>query len=197
MLYEEADHSLCNAHLLRDLTGVIENDDQLWAVWMIDLLLAGKTMVETTQEADPTATTLSDEQLHILNGWYDRIVQYGFGENPLPDQPPPEKGEKRSKKKSKARNLVERFDKQKEEILRFTINFDVPFDNNLAERDLRMMKVQQKVSGCFRSTAGAEQFCQLRSYTSTLRKQGINVWDALKSLFTGDVVQPTLNPTPV
>ena len=114
-------------------------------------------------------------------------------ENPLPHAPPPP-GKRGRRKKSKARNLVERFDKHKSAILRFIHDFNVPFDNNLAERDIRMMKVQQKISGCFRSWDGAQQFCRLRSYISTIRKQGLNVWEALGSLFEGDVLMPQLTP---
>ena len=89
---------------------------------------------------------------------------------------------------------MERFDQHKAAILRFIHDFKVSFDNNLAERDIRMMKVQQKISGCFRSWQGAQQFCRLRSYLSTIRKQGLNVWEALGSLFDGDVLMPQLTP---
>jgi transposase len=111
----------------------------------------------------------------------------------VPDTRPPP-GKRGRRKKSKARNLVERFDTYKAAILRFTHDFNVPFDNNLAERDIRMMKVQQKISGCFRSWEGAQQFCRLRTYISTIRKQGLNVWEALGSLFEGDVLMPQLTP---
>ncbi|MBE7531253.1 MAG: transposase [Ardenticatenaceae bacterium] len=96
--------------------------------------------------------------------------------------------------KTKARNLAERFDKHQEAILRFIHDFKAPFDNNLAERDIRMMKVQQKISGSFRSWEGAEQFCSLRTYISTIRKQGLNVWEALGSLFDDNVLMPQLTP---
>ena len=124
---------------------------------------------------------------------YDAIVCLGLEENPLPDMHPPP-GQRGRRKKTKARNLVERFDQHKAAILRFIHDFKVPFDNNLAERDIRMMKVQQKISGCFRSWDGARQFCRLRSYISTIRKQGLNVWEALGSLFEGDLLLPQLTP---
>ena len=117
----------------------------------------------------------------------------GLAENPLPqaNSPPGKRGRP---KKSKARTLVERFEGRQDAILRFVHDFKVPFDNNLAERDIRMMKVQQKISGGFRSREGAEQFCRLRSYISTIRKQGFSVWEALGSLFGGAVLLPQLIP---
>jgi transposase len=130
------------------------------------------------------------QRIHQL---YDAIVWLGLEENPLPviHSPPGKRGRR---KKTKARNLVERFDQHKVAVLRFVHDFKVPFDNNLAEQDIRMMKVQQKISGCFRSWEGAQQFCRLRSYISTIRKQGLNVWEALGSLFEGDVLMPQLTP---
>jgi transposase len=184
-------HALCNAHHLRDLTAVVENDQQSWAVLMIACLLAAKERVATARQAGETELPADDlARIHQL---YDAIVWLGLEENPLPDaQPPP--GKRGRRKKTKARNLVERFDQHKAAVLRFIHDFKVPFDNNLAERDIRMMKVQQKISGCFRSWEGAQQFCRLRSYISTIRKQGLNVWEALGTLFNGDVLMPQLTP---
>ena len=189
--YQLLSHALCNAHHLRDLTAIVENDQQQWAALMIVCLLSAKELVAEACQAG--GSELPTDVLARIQLLYDAIVVLGMEENPLPDpQPPPDKQGRR--KKTKARNLVERFDKHKAAILLFIHDFKVPFDNNLAERDIRMMKVQQKISGCFRSWDGALQFCRLRSYISTIRKQGLNVWEALGSLFDDDVLMPQLIP---
>jgi len=113
------------------------------------------------------------------------------------NRPPPEgwpKGKRGRVKKSKARNLAERLDKYRREVLAFVYDFKVPFDNNLAERDIRMLKVQQKISGTFRSQAGAEAFCTIRSYIATIRKQELSVWDALGSVFSDNIILPKNTP---
>lgn len=189
--YQHFLHALCNAHHLRDLTAIVENDHQQWAAWMIDYLLAAKELVAAAQQTG--ATQLPADDQHRIHQLYAAIVYLGLEENPLAlSQPPPNK--RGRPKKTKARNLVERFDLHQAAILRFILDFKVPFDNNLAERDIRMMKVQQKVSGCFRTWQAAQQFCRLRSYISTIRKQGLNVWLALGSLFDGNVLIPQLTP---
>jgi transposase len=189
--YQQLLHALCNAHHLRDLTALVENDQQQWAALMIACLLAAKQLVDAAKQA--AETELPADCLQRIEQLYAAIVCLGLAENPLPDTRPPP-GKRGRPKKSKARNLVERFDQHQAAILRFIHDFKVPFDNNLAERDIRMMKVQQKISGCFRSWEGAQQFCRLRSYISTIRKQGLNVWEALGSLFDGDVLMPQLTP---
>ena len=186
----ETDHALCHAHNLRDLTAIIENDQHLWAKQMHTFLLTCKRLVAQVKQGGEA--TVSPAILRRVGQLYDTIVANGLTETPPPDPKPPDK--RGRPKRTKARCLVERFATRKEEMLRFVRQFEIPFDNNLAERDIRMMKVQQKVSGCFRSQAGAEGFCQLRSYTSTMRKQGLNVWDALGSLFTDDVLFPQTTP---
>jgi len=184
-------HALCNAHHLRDLTAIVENDQQQWAVLMIACLLSAKQLVAEARQAGETE--LPADCLERIHQIYDAIVWLGLEENPLPlSHSPP--GKRGRRKKTKARNLVERFDQHKAAILRFVHDFKVPFDNNLAEQDIRMMKVQQKISGCFRSWEGVQQFCRLRSYISTIRKQGLNVWEALGSLFEGDLLMPQLTP---
>lgn len=189
--YQGLHHALCNAHHLRELTAVIENDQQRWARLMRAFLLAAKQLVDEAALLPPK--TLPPDCLQRIDTLYEAIVACGMAENPLPDsQPAPKKRGRR--KKAKPRNLVERFARHKGDILRFIHDFKVPFDNNLAERDIRMMKVQQKISGCFRSWQGAQQFCLLRAYISTIRKQGLNVWQALGSLFDGPILLPRLTP---
>lgn len=171
------------------MTGLVENQQQTWAALMIDFLLAAKQSVTTAQQAGLTA--LPADQIERIHQVYHVIVNLGLAENPLPEA---QSGQRGRRRKGKVRNLVDRFLTQREAILRFVHDFKVPFDNNLAERDIRMMKLQQKISGCFRSTTGAEQFCRLRSYISTIRKQGLSVWEALGSLFNGHVLIPQLTP---
>lgn len=186
----ETDHALCHAHHLRDLTGVIENDHHLWAHQLQAFLRAAKAMVEEASLLDQEQ--LSAETLLRIEQLYDAIIANGLAETPPPEPQPP--GKQGRPKRTKARRLVERFVKHKAAMLRFVHDFKVPFDNNLAERDIRMMKVQQKVSGCFRSQSGAEQFCRLRSYTSTVRKQELSVWQAIGALFDASLPLPQLTP---
>ena len=124
---------------------------------------------------------------------YDQLITVALRANPPPPGGWP-KGKRGRAKKTKPRNLAERLDKHRQEVLAFVYDFKVPFDNNLAERDIRMLKVQQKISGCFRSQTGAKDFCTIRSYLSTIRKQGLNVWSALGSVFSGNILMPDLTP---
>lgn len=186
----ETDHALCHAHHLRDLTAIIENGEQAWVQQMHTFLLTTKAMVDEAKLAG--STCLPPVMVQRIERSYDAIVADGMIEAPPPERLPP--GKRGRPKWTKARSLVERFGKHKAAMLRFVYDFNVPFDNNLAERDIRMMKVQQKVSGCFRSADGAVQFCTLRSYTSTIRKQGKSVWQAIGSLFGDTVLMPQLTP---
>ncbi len=179
-------HALCNVHHLRDLTFLSEQHQQAWAGEMISLLLDIKAAVEQARAEGRTS-------LHVLEvaDWkaqYVALLEAGYQANP-PD-PPPEIGKKGRRKQSAARNLLDRLSKHQQAVLLFLDNFAVPFDNSLAERDLRMVKVQQKVSGCFRSPAGAQAFCRIRGYLSTLRKQGLAVLTALEQALVGHPVSP-------
>ena len=113
---------------------------------------------------------------------YERIIKQGYRANP----PPKKTGKRGRPKKGKALCLIERLDHHKEEILRFMTESSVPFDNNLAERDLRMVKVRQKISGTFRNLDSAETYCRVRSYLSTVKKQGRDVFAALINIFEPD-----------
>jgi transposase len=106
--------------------------------------------------------------------------------------PWPPRGQRGRKKQHKSKNLLDRLAKYPPETLAFMTDFAVPFANNLAERDLRMMQVKQKVSGCFRTTAGAQAFCRIRRYLSTRKKQGHNVITALQSVFLGTPLAPDI-----
>ena len=175
------DHGLCNGHHLRELTFIHEQDQQEWAGQMKALLLAIKDTVEQVQLQ---AERLDDVTIQKFERRYRRIIKTGHQENPSPVITNPMK--KRGKpKQSSAKNLLDRFVKHPKEILAFMYDFNVPFDNNQGERDIRMMKVKQKISGCFRSAEGARFFCRIRGYISTARKQNVNVLDALQSIFDG------------
>jgi transposase len=178
--------ALCNVHHLRELTFVGEELKQPWARKMKELLLDMKAEVER-------AKTLGQHELDVqvlapLLRRYDELLKEGYLANP--PAPPPKKRTPGRPKQSPARNLLDRFSQSKWAVLRFLLDFAVPFDNNQAERDLRMIKVQQKVSGCFRTEVGVAMFCRIRSYLSTLRKQGIELLAALNRTLSGHPVLP-------
>ena len=172
--FEQCQHALCNAHHLRELRFVFEQHKQSWAEDMTTLLREAKREVEA---CEPDQNSLSAERLTHYYQRYDELLQQGFEANPPPETPPPQK--RGRKKQSAPKNLLDRLQKHKFRTLAFIADFRVPFDNNLAERDVRMMKVKQKISGTFRTWQGAELFCDIRSYISTVRKQGHNVIEAL------------------
>jgi transposase len=189
--YQQCQHGLCNVHHLRELTAVVENEEQPWAQRLMWFLLSAKQAVDQARLAG--ATALPSPKIAQIERLYDRLVTVALRANPPPAGGWP-RGQRGKPKKTKPRNLAERFEQRRQEVLAFVYDFKVPFDNNLAERDIRMLKVQQKISGCFRSTEGAQDFCTIRSYLSTMRKQGVSVWSALGSLFAGDVLMPELTP---
>lgn len=181
-------HALCNVHHLRDLIFCHEQEGSAWAQKMKDFLLDVKTEVDKAKQDEKTSLELY--QIIKFKQQYNEILKEGQKEHPPPKK---EKGKRGRQKKSKSRNMLERFDEYQNEILTFMNNFDVPFDNNLAEQDLRMMKVKQKISGCFRSSDGAKYFSRIRSYISTIRKQGFEVFDALQRAAKGQPIIPFFN----
>jgi len=175
-------HALCNVHHLRELT-FLEEQGQEWAAQMIRLLLEIKGVVSAAVEQGEAG--LSPESLARYELRYQGLIEQGIVANPLPSERTTRRG---PLKRSKGRNLVERLDKRRDEVLRFMHDLRVPFDNNQAERDVRMVKVQQKVSGCFRTMEGAQMFCRVRGYISTARKQGYNVLAVLETAFRGQTL---------
>jgi transposase len=171
-------HSLCNAHHLRELTRAFEQDDQKWAQAMHLFLTKLNESVKKSggKLEDDEAQQRRQEYRNILNGADTECPE------PVRDKESPKRGRL---KRSKSRNLLERLRNYEEDVLRFIKNVEVPFTNNQGERDIRMTKVQQKISGCFRSMDGAQTFCLIRSYLSTCRKNGVGVGEALECLFGG------------
>jgi transposase len=185
-------HGLCNAHHLRELIFVHEQHQQDWAEAMIDCLLDIKAAVTL---AKPTVDHLTGAQIQGFEARYQGILDDGYAANPLSVLPAPAEKKRGRRKKTKPRNLLERLDEHRHEALAFMYDFGIPFDNNLAERDIRMMKVQQKISGTFRSEAGAHAFCRIRSYISTARKNALGAMDAIARIFAGNPFVPVANTT--
>jgi len=171
-------HALCNAHHVRELTRAWEQDGQQWAQKLKNLL---ETINRKVADAGGALDAKESEKYRRK---YRNIIKRGEVECPEPIRPK-KKGKRGRIKRSKSRNLLERLRDYEEDTLRFMDNELVPFSNNLGENDIRMTKVQQKISGCFRSTNGARIFCRVRSYLSTCRKQGIKSSEALELLFNG------------
>ena len=172
-------HSLCNAHHLRELERALEQDGQRWAGRMQDLL------VEINQAVDDAGGRLSPEAADRYRQRYRILLHAADKECPPPDESQRKKGHRGRLKRSKARNLLERLRDFEDDVLRFMEVEAVPFTNNRGENDIRMTKLQQKISGCFRSMSGAETFCRVRSYLSTCRKHGVSATEALRLLFDG------------
>ena len=190
----DCEHFLCNAHHLRELMFLWEQYQQAWAVQMLILLCSIKSQVDLARHDQ---TPLATDVLSTFETRYQTILAQGFAANPPPPPRPPTKDRRKSggrQKQSPARNLLDRLQHQQTSVLGFMYNFDVPFDNNQAERDIRMVKLKQKISGTFRSESGARMFCRIRGYISTLRKQCLNVFDAFVSLFSGHPQSPLPQP---
>lgn len=163
-------HVLCNAHHLRELQRAYEQDNQKWALKMIKLL------VKINETVTQAGGELSDRRVREFQKEYRKVLRRAEIECPE---------NLKQRAQSKSRNLLERLLEFEEETLLFMKDSEVPFTNNQGERDLRMTKVQQKISGCFRSVRGAKDFCLIRSYLSTCRKNGVHPMDALRTLFAG------------
>jgi transposase len=172
-------HACCNSHLLRELKGQYEENHKEWAGRMIDLLLQAKRLKDENR--------LTDAKLNELIVIYDKLVKQAIEEElALATEPLVKKRGRKAKPKSLL--LIEAFRDRKDEILRFLTDPEVPFDNNLAERDLRMVKLRQKISGTFRTHHGGDVFCRIRSYISTARKQNMQILQAITNAMSGKPV---------
>ena len=178
-------HSLCNVHHLRDLTFCLEQEKSQWAADMKALLLEMKDITDNSKEQG--LQSLDEQQQQQLTAKYDLLVEAGYLQHPLTEKQPGKRG---AVKKSKTQNLLQRFKNHREDIIRFIRDFRIPFGNNLAEQAVRMMKVKQKISGCFRSKEGAISFATIRSYIDTMRKNGFSIMDAIGQAIAGNPILP-------
>jgi transposase len=181
-------HALCNAHLLRELQAIYEADQtQRWTRHLMRLLRTAWGLVKAAKDAGHTQ--LPDRQRDRTVVLFAQIVARANQQNPLLQRQPGQRGRLAQ---SVPRNLIDRLMEHQDAYLRFVTDFRVPFDNNLAERDLRMSKLQQKISGCFRTEQGADIFCRIRGYISTLRKQDYELLPALFSLWMDTPFTPVM-----
>ena len=174
-------HALCNGHLLRELKFLHEEEGQMWALKLKDLIEEINDKVNSYKEIGKR-NSLIPSKLISFEIEYEKIIKAGLRKNPRNKGKPGKRGRP---KQNDARKLLERLSKWKKSYLAFMYDFNIPFDNNQAERDIRMLKVQQKISGCFRSEFGAKFFCRIRGYISTVRKNNQNVLEALVMAFKG------------
>lgn len=186
-VYKDMYHALCNAHHLRELKSVFENTQEEWSNQLSEHLKSINNAVYKAKDRGVTA--FSNEELNSFSNKYDELISEGFGLNPAAEKKTVKQGKM---KQSKGYNLLKRLYEHKAEVLRFMNNFDVPFTNNLAERDIRMTKVKQKISGTFRSIQGAMSFCRIRGYTSTVRKNGASIIGELQNAFREQPFIPTM-----
>jgi transposase len=181
--YQKCEHALCGGHLLRELTYFSELDERRkrWAEPIKQLLLEIKREVDEARSDG--GEQLTGEREAALTIRYEQLVREALKANPSP--------ERADLIGRQARNLLLRLERRKAEVLRFMRDFTVAFDNNQAERDLRMIKLRQKISGCFWSAEGARQFCRMRSYLSTMSKRGKSMMQALERVCEGRPLRPT------
>jgi transposase/uncharacterized coiled-coil protein SlyX len=181
-------HAICNAHLMRELQGISENYRHRWSEALRHLLIEIKKAVDVAKQED--TVVLAPERLVDFEERYRKILDEGEEETKASGVPETQ-GKRGRKKQPRAKNLLDRCRTYQQEILRFMKDFTIPFTNNQAERDLRMMKVKQKISGTFRSEEGAMNFCRVRGFISTVKKHGRPVLPDLRGVFEGTPFMPT------
>ncbi|MFH1825950.1 MAG: IS66 family transposase [bacterium] len=188
--YTKCKHILCNAHHQRELLWISQQEPVSWASEMKSLLTEIYKRVEDTKAAGKTK--LPATLIEQYEKRYNRIIGKGLAYHKT--LPPLKKRARGRRKQRPGKNLLDRLNKRQTETLMFMHNFAIPFTNNLGERDIRMNKVKEKISGCFRSLGGAEMFCRIRSYISTTRKHGGSVLEALQLAVQGLPRLPSPNP---
>jgi transposase len=176
--YQQCLHALCNAHHLRELEAIINDDERTWPKAMQDLLK------EMNHQTKLSGGILEKDRSDMYKTLYRELLQKADKEDPPPIR---KDGQKGRLKKTTARNLLERLRDFEYDTLKFMDICYVPFTNNMGENDLRMNKVKEKISGCFRSIDGALMFCRIRSYLLTCQKHNMHPTQALKILFDGDI----------
>jgi transposase len=190
--YKSCRHAFCNAHHLRELKFIAEEYKQTWASELIGLL------VEIKEAVAHTITTgnafLHPDIRSKFEAKYDTLLTAGFKKNPAQTVPIGSPKRRGRIKQSKPKNLLDRLERHKTEVLAFMYDFKIPFDNNQGERDVRMVKLKQKISGTFRSQDGANTFCTIRSYISTARKNSCRVINAIHDAFNGQPYYPHFSP---
>lgn len=185
-------HSLCNAHHIRELVYIHEQENEkIWDGWaqeMIDLLL------QALKEVDLAGGPLTEPRQAWFEGQWSILLERGEKFNPLNQRTGTSQdaglGSRGRLKQSKAANLLKRLRDHRLDVWRFMSDEGVPFTNNLAEQALRMAKVKQKISGCFRTEHGADTFFTIRSYLATINKQKANLFACLVSVFNRQTIQP-------
>ena len=184
--YSQCEHALCNAHHIRELRFLHEHDKQQWALDLKDHLLACHSTVEEARATG--ATSFPPEVIERLTATSHQLIETGLAAQPPPSSPLPKKPGK--VKPTKAKNLLDRLERDAQAVLRFMTDFRVPLTNNGSEQDLRMMKVQQKICGTFRSETGPAAFCRIRGYFSTMAKQGHHLCMIAPHIFAGVPLSP-------
>lgn len=188
--YDQALHGLCNAHHLRELAGMAELTGHAWPTKLAELLVEVHVAVKVAK-ADGKAK-LPARRLATFGERYDALI----GEGKKLSPPPPRTGKRGRPALGPAGSLLARLESHRADVLRFATDFTVPFDNNQAERDVRMVKLQQKISGGWRSEHGAKSFLDVRSYLGTARKHGQSAMVVLRELFTGQPWIPAIGQSP-
>lgn len=185
--FERCRHSLCNAHLLRELVFIEETspEQKVWTTPLSKLLLKIKETADKARAQKEARLDQSEQSAYLRR--YDGLVRKAVKLNPMVSRRKRQPGATKKKRVAQptANGIVQRLQRRRDEILRFMTDLSVPFDNNGSERDLRMIKLQQKTSGCFRTEDGARVFCRVRSYLSTARKQGHSLLHALERVLAG------------